>query len=100
MLTLMKNYIDENKSQKRINVKKIVPLKELINKPYKNITFKFNEIDDLHKLKNLSVKDGNTEVKILMDKNSKIYKFELKDKRKINNQVLNTLNLSENVVID
>ena len=59
-----------------------------------------DEIDDLYKLKNLSVKDGNTDVKILIDKNSKIYKFELKDKRKINNQLLNTLNLSENVVIE
>ena len=100
MLTLMKNYIDENKSQKRINAKKIVSLKELINKPLSNITFKFKEINDLNKLENLSTKDGDTEVKILIDKDTKIFKFELKDKRKINNQLLNTLNLSENVVIE
>ena len=30
MITLIKNYVDENKSQKRINVKKIISLKELI----------------------------------------------------------------------
>jgi len=96
----MKNYIDENKSQKRINAKKIVSLKELINKPLSNITFKFKEINDLNKLENLSTKDGDTEVKILIDKDTKIFKFELKDKRKINNQLLNTLNLSENVVIE
>ena len=45
MLTLMKNYIDENKSQKRINVKKIISLKELTNKQIKNITFKFLKIN-------------------------------------------------------
>ena len=47
MITLIKNYSDENKSQKRINVKKIISLKELINKQIKNITFKFNNIKDL-----------------------------------------------------
>ncbi len=37
---------------------------------------------------------------ILLDKDNKIHKFLLKDKRKVNNQLLNSLNLLENVVID
>ncbi len=100
MITLIKNYVDENKSQKRINVKKIISLKELTNKQIKNITFKFDNIKDFEKIKNLSSKDGETEVKILLDKDKKIHRFSLKNKRKVNNQLLNTLNLEENVVIE
>ena len=100
MLTLVKNYSDDNKIQKRINVKKIVSLKELLNKPIKTITFKFKNVEDFLKLKNLSTKDGETEVKVLLNKNDKIHTFELKSRRKINNQLLNSLNLVENVVID
>ena len=51
MITLIKNYSDENKSQKRINVKKMISLKELTNKQIKNITFKFNNIKEFKKIK-------------------------------------------------
>ncbi len=75
-------------------------LKELINKPIKKITFKFNNFIDLKKLKNLSKTDGETDVTILLDKQNEILAFQLKDKRKVNNILLNSLNLQENVVID
>ena len=100
MLTLMKNYSDENKLQKRVNVKKIISLKKLINKPISKITLSFQNIEDLKKLSNLKKKDGETEVKFLIKKNSKTFTFFLKDKRKVNNELLNSLNLTENVVID
>ena len=44
MLTLMKNYIDEKKTQKKINVKKIITLKEVINKPINLLNFKFSDL--------------------------------------------------------
>ncbi len=100
MITLIKNYSDETKTQKRINVKKIISLKEVINKPIKKITFKFNHINDLKKLKKLDKNNGETEVKVVVDKNNQIHIFYLKSKRKINNQLLNTLNLAENVLIE
>jgi len=98
MLTLSKNFADEDKMQKRINVKKMISLKDVINKPFKNITFKFNDIEDVNILKNLSSKDGETDVKILITKDKETVIFKLKDKRKVNNKVLNSLNLLENVV--
>ena len=100
MLTLIKNYNDENKIKNRINVKKMISLKELTNKPIKNITFKFFNKEDLNKLNKLSVIDGETDVKIQLSENEKIHTFKLKSKRKVNNQLLNTLNLNENVIID
>ena len=100
MLTLIKNYNDENKTQKKINVKKMISLKELTNKPIKNITFKFFNKKDFNKLNKLSTIGGETDVKIQLNENDKIHTFQLKSKRKVNNQLLNTLNLNENVIID
>ncbi len=100
MLTLVKNYIDDNKIQKRINVKKMVLLKELNNKPIKNITFKFNDINEIIKLKDLTSKEGETEVTIIFSENKKIHTFRLKNKRKINYELLNALNIRENVIIN
>ncbi|MDA9726477.1 DNA polymerase III subunit alpha [Candidatus Pelagibacter sp.] len=100
MLTLIKNYTDENKTQKRINVKKIISLKDVINKPIKTITFKFVDLQEIEKLENLEIKGGETEIKILVIKKDKILKFSLNDKRKINYKLLNSLNLTENVIIE
>ena len=100
ILTLIKNYTDENKIQKRINIKKIVALKELTNKPIKKITFMFYNKEDLNKLNKLSLIDGETDVKFLLNENDKILTFQLKSKRKVNNQIINTLNLNENVAKD
>tara|TARA_B100000886_G_scaffold245042_1_gene172276 strand:- start:3796 stop:7206 length:3411 start_codon:yes stop_codon:yes gene_type:complete len=99
MLTLIKNYIDDNKFEKRINVKKILSLKDVVNKPINNIVFKFKDFKDLFKLKKLSLKDGETEVKVYIESNDKIIKFKLKEKRKIDYNLLNTLNLEKNIEI-
>ncbi len=100
MITLVKNYIDDSKVQKRINIKKIISLKELTHKQINNITFKFNDIRDLKKIEKLSLNEAKTDVKIFVNKNGKNHVFYLKNKRKINNEVLNSLNLIENLVID
>ena len=100
MLTLVKNYIDESKIQKRTNVKKMVLLKELIDKPIKNITFKFNDLKEFEKLKNLLNKDGGTDVKIILNDDKKIHTFRLKNKREVSYQLLNSLNLRENAIIE
>ena len=100
MLTLIKNFIDENKIQKRINVKKIVSLKELINQTYKNIVFKFRNLNELNILNKLSTEKGETDVVIHLDKADERLILKLKNKRKIDNKLINSLNLVENVIID
>ena len=100
MLTLIKNYSDESRSQRRVNVKKIISLKELTNKSYKNITFKFSYVEDIQKLKKLHSKDAETEVKIILEKAGEFQTFRLKDKRKVNNLVLNELNLTKNILVE
>ena len=100
MLTLIKNYTDETKTQKRINVKKIVPLKKVINQNINNITFKFDNIKKIHKLNSLEKDDGQTSVQVIVDTKNEIYTFKLRDKRKVNNLFLNSHNLLENIIID
>jgi DNA polymerase III, alpha subunit len=51
MITLMKNYIDESKTQRRINVKKIVTLSEILNKDYEKMKFKINSLEEFSKKK-------------------------------------------------
>ena len=100
MLTLIKNYSNENKTLKRINVKKIISLNELINKQISNITFKFNNISEMEKLDYLDTENGETVVKILLNENNRSCIFKLKNKRKINNKLLNSSNLLENVIVE
>ena len=100
LLTLIKNFTDENKTQKRVNVKKIISLNELTNQQIKNITFKFSDIESMKKLKKLSNIDGETDVKLIYYKDDKIHEFKFKSKRKVNNQLINSLNLEENIFIE
>ena len=100
MLNLFKNYSDEEKMQKRINVKKITSLRDAVNQQIKNIIFNFNNFKDIYKLKKLSKKDGETNIKILLNQNDKVITFELKEKRFVNNMLINSLNLTENIQKD
>ena len=100
MLTLMKNYIDEKKTQKKINVKKIITLKEVINKPIDLLKLKFNDLSELQKIKHLKKDEGKTSIKFeLQDKQNKLV-FDLKDKRKIDFKQLNSLKIKENLILD
>ena len=100
MITLMKNFTDENKTQKKINIKKIISLKEVINKPMEEIKIKVNNIDELNKFKFLSKNDGNTKILVQIEENEKIYSFQLNDKRKIDHKLINSLNIEDNIEIN
>ena len=78
----------------------MISLKELTNKQIKNITIRFDNIKDFEIIKSLSPENGETDVTILLDKDEKIHKFNLKNKRKVNIQLLNTLDLAEKVVLE
>ena len=59
-----------------------------------------HKIEDINMLKNLSNKNAETVVKIIVEEEDKLQIFQLKDKRKINNQLINSLNLYKNIVVD
>ena len=100
MLTLVKNYTNNDKTQKRINVKKITSLQDVANKPLKNITLNFDNLNDINKLTKLEKKIDGTDIKVLIQIKNDILTFKLKDKRFINNKLLNSLNLVKNLIND
>ena len=65
VLTLLKDGNGEN-SQKRVNVKKIVSLDEIINRSYDNISIELNDNYDLAELKNFLKDKGNTKIQIIV----------------------------------
>ncbi len=99
MLTLIKNFQDESKTQKKINVKKIISLKEVINKPIEEIKIQISKIDEINKLSSFNIKEGKTKVVIEISENNKTFTFELKDKRKIDLKLINSLDFKENISI-
>ena len=100
MITLIKNYSDEAKSQRRINVKKIITLKEILNSTFDKIKFKINSLDELSKIKDLSKTDGKTQITFVITHKDTDYTFSLNDKRYIDNNLINKLKIRENIMID
>ena len=100
MITLIKNYTNEKKNEKKTNVKKILSIKDVINKQIDKIHFVFNNLDDLNKLEKLSKKEGKTRVKFSYIAQDKELVFELDDLRNIDYKLINSLNLKENILID
>ncbi len=100
IITLTKNFIDEAKTQKKINVRRIVSIKDFLNKTIDNIVFDFSSLDELKKIKNISKVDGKTKVKIKLSIENKKLTFDLKEKRKIDDNTINTLNLRENISVE
>ena len=100
MITLIKNYIDESKTQRKINVKKIATFNEIINKSLNELNLKFNSIEDIKKLKSLSKIDGKTNIKFQINYDKNYYTFALNDKRNIDNNLIKELKLRENILLD
>ncbi len=100
MITLIKNYLNESKVQKKINVKKIISIKEIFSKPIKEIKIIINNINEIDKFKNLSTKNGKTKVIIQVNQDGKIYDFELNKLRNIDHTIINSLQIGKNIVFN
>ena len=99
MITLIKNFIDENKSQKKINIRKIVSMKEVIEKPIDEVRIKIQNQNDIQKIVKLNLENGKTKVTIDMQIENKRLSFQLKNNRKIDYKMLNLLRNQENIEI-
>ena len=83
VITLQKDKYTEQNIPRRVNVKKILLLKEMVNKPYKNISIELNENYDLKDLKEFLKEKGETKVSLILpDKDKKIV-YDLKSSRKV-----------------
>ena len=93
LITLQKDSSKDYSSARRINIKNIVPLNDFVNTSYKNVTIEVNGKTNMDELKNLLNIEGETKIQIKVNRNSKIYIFSLKNRRKFN---LNTLSSLKN----
>ena len=96
----MKNYTDDDKTQKKINVKKIVTFNEVLNRNFDELKFRINSIDELSKLTKLSKDGGKTKIFFQITDQDKEYTFALNEKRNIDNNLINELKIRENILID
>ena len=95
ILTLIKTFSNDENKLKRINVQKIGSLKEILNKPIKEVTFdikSLRELDDLSKSMN---KNGETLVNINFHDDDSDFNFQLEKKRHLNRKTLNLLRNKE-----
>ena len=95
IITVIKSLSDENNRFKRINVKKIASLKDLLNSPIKNITFNLNSLKDLNELSKFLVDPGETKIKIKIQENNKSLDFCLQNGRKLDRKTVNLLRNKE-----
>ena len=97
MITLVKNYQDENKIQKKINIRKIIAMKEVIDKPIDEVKIEVKNIDDITKINKFCLEPGNTKVIIDVEADKKRMSFQLSEKRKIDHKMLNLMRNEENI---
>ena len=75
---------------KRINVNKIILIKDLYNKPISKLELTLDRIEQFASLDKLEI-DGNTEIILNVKDNQKTLKFKLNRNRKVDRNSINLL---------
>jgi len=91
ILTLTKNISSDEDKIKRINIRKIASLKELLDSPIREITLNLTSKKQLNDIKNFFDKKGKTIVNINFSENNETHKFQLKTLRNIDRKSVNIL---------
>ncbi len=94
VLTLFK---DTKGDQRRVNVKKITALDNLINENYKKVSIEIDEKLDLKDLKKLLDKKGSTEIQIILRQKDTKFTFKLENPRKFDLKLFNDVKNKEYV---
>ena len=82
VLTLQKDKISGDDTKKRINVKKVLNLDDVINKPYSKVTIELKNDYDLDEIKKLLSIKGETEINLVIKHEKKQAHFSLQENRK------------------
>ena len=81
-MTLQKDKITDAVEKKRINIRKILSLDEVINKPYSNVTIELEENFKIEEVKEILSKKGGTIINLIINKKNKRAKYSLQNNRK------------------
>ena len=94
VLTLFKEL---DKDQKRINVKKIVSLNELVNQEYKKVSIEIDEVSNLENFSQLIKEKGKTEIELIFKRTNNKFIFKLENPRKFDLKLFNIVKSKEYV---
>ena len=82
ILTLQKDKISNVDSKMRINVRKILKIEEMINKPYNKVIIELKDHHKLKEIKEILSKSGDTEINLIINIENKKANYQLKNNRK------------------
>ena len=90
LITLNKNTSNDENRFRRINVNKIILIKDLYNKTISKLELTLDKIEQIATLNNLN-NDGNTEIILNVRDNQKTLRFKLSKNRKVDRNSINLL---------
>ena len=97
VLTLHKDKSTIDISKRRINIRKILSLDDIMNKPYSRVTIELKENHNIEEIKNLLQFKGQTQINLIInDKNKKIH-YNLENLRKLDLNQLKMIKSKEYV---
>ena len=96
VLTLQKDSLVTS-PQGRVNVKKILSLEDVVDKPYSKVTIELKENCDINELSKLLEAKGHTEISLIIHKKDKKIYYNLQNSRKIDFNHLKTIKSKEYV---
>ena len=97
ILTLQKDLSNKGNLGTRVNVKKILDLNEMIEKPYDEVSIELTNDYNLNELKDALKEEGETKINIIVRENDKRFSFKLEKTRKFNLTIFNNVNSKEYV---
>ena len=97
VLTLQKDKIIGDKEKRRVNVKKILNLDDVINKPYSKVTIELKSNYNLDEIRELLSNRGDTEINFIVKDKSKRAFYSLQENRKFDLNHLKALKAKEYV---
>jgi DNA polymerase-3 subunit alpha len=97
VLTLQKDRITNDSTKKRINVKRILSIDEVINKPYTKVTIELKNNYNLGEISELLSVNGETEINLVLKNQKKLAHYSLQNNRKFDLEHFKALKAKEYV---
>ena len=91
VLNLQKDRAKDENTKKRINVKKITYLNEMIDRPYSKVTIELKENFKIEEIKEILSENGNTEINLIIKNQNKKVNYFLQNNRKFDLELLKML---------
>ena len=91
ILTLQKDRITGDNNQRRVNIRKILSLNDMVNKPYEKVLIELNKDYNLEEIKDALKEEGETEINFIINENNKRLKFKLEKTRKFDLNLFNDI---------